>query len=164
MQSLPRNRIRYEPKSEDKKLQFEPPKKQQSIDAKPQKKVHDLSRTGIEYPIMPKEDMFIANSPEFEPLTEKPCSYEQMNQYVRLDTERANILANGGSTGPIVYEARAFTSPYYTPKDPLLDEGQQMELVPHVPFEDPEGKVKTITGPSYQFETGSRQARINRYY
>ena len=98
---------------------------------------------------MPKEDRFIGASPEMEPLSEKQCPYEMLNLYMRNDAERANVISNGGSNGPVVYEARCFTSPYYSPKDPLIDETKQMELVPHVPFEDPEGKVKAITGPSY---------------
>ena len=80
------------------------------------------------------------------------------------DTQRANVLSNGGINGPLVYDARAFTSPYYTPKDPLIDESLAMELVPLVPFEDPEGKVKVSSGVPYQFEGAHRMPKLNRYY
>ena len=85
------------------------------------------------------------------------------------DVKNAKIWAHSITEAPLQDDVAHFSigcskKVYYTPKDPLIDETQQMELVPHVPFEDPDGKVKTITGPSYQFESEKRLPRINRYY
>lgn len=77
------------------------------------KVVYDLARTGIEYPIMPRPDKFIPQNPEFETLAPRPLQQPVLEQYIRSDQERAQNIQNGISNGPLVYDSKAFHSPFY---------------------------------------------------
>ena len=58
--------------------------------AAPKRKVENLPRTGIEYPIMKLPQQFITQHKEHEPLSEKPCAQNLVDEYIANDLERAN--------------------------------------------------------------------------
>ena len=115
----------------------------------------DLARTGTEFPIMRNRHEFIGSYPEYEPLSEKPCPQEKLEEYISRDYERYLNQV----TGQLVYDYTATHSPFYQGKaDPYIDESDAITLPESV---DEEGTKKLR---EYNLETKALNPKLNRYY
>ena len=95
---------------------------------KPIKRIENLPRTGTEYPFMRERRHFIHTHKEFEPLNEQVIPNHLLDEYIKLDSDRA-CAPNGQY--PIVYDCIE-ASPFYEDNinDPFIDERDAIELPP----------------------------------
>jgi hypothetical protein len=95
---------------------------------KPIKRIENLPRTGNEYPFMRERRHFIHTHKEFEPLNEQVIPNHLLDEYIKLDADRA--CASNGQY-PVVYDCIE-ASPYYEDNvnDPYIDERDAIELPP----------------------------------
>jgi hypothetical protein len=95
---------------------------------KPIKRIENLPRTGTEYPFMRERRHFIHTHKEFEPLNEQVIPNHLLDEYIKLDADRA--CASNGQY-PVVYDCIE-SSPFYEDNvnDPYIDERDAIELPP----------------------------------
>ena len=114
---------------------------------KPIKRIENLPRTGTEYPFMRDRRHFIHTHKEFEPLNEQVIPNHLLDEYIKLDSDRA--CASNGQY-PVVYDCIE-ASPFYEDNvnDPYIDERDAIELPPVT--EQTEGLVNEPYQKKYFF-------------
>ena len=90
--------------------------------------VENLSRTGIEYPMMKElgHEPFITTQKEFEKLYDVPARQSLLDEYMRNDADRT-INCSSGNNFSVVYDYFE-TSPYY--------EGENSKYGPYIDEKD----------------------------
>jgi hypothetical protein len=73
-----------------------------------------LARTGIEYPFMKENRVFLSNHKEFEQMSECSSNPVQVGDYIRNDMEKQN----GYSASQIIVYDCIDPSPFYDYDDP----------------------------------------------
>ena len=101
----------------------------------------------MEYPFMRERRHFIHTHKEFEPINEQVFPAHLLDEFCRLDADRASA-ANGQY--PVVYDC-VEASPYYEDNvnDPFIDERDAIELPPVT--EQTEGLVNEPYQKKYFF-------------
>jgi hypothetical protein len=96
---------------------------QNAVQIPHKRRVENLSRTGIEYPVMKQTYKFIQAVPSEEPLSDTTCSQMLLDEYIMNDAEHTN-----NNTGTVVYDS-IDTSPFYE-NELYIDESLLIELPP----------------------------------
>lgn len=105
--------------------------------------MENLARTGTEYPLTKQTVQFIREHPAEEPLSEKQCKPELVEEYILNDSERAN--SNIGTT---VFDS-VDPSPHYDASagDYYIDERELIELT----FKPADGQINEPYQKRYNF-------------
>lgn len=115
--------------------------------------MENLSRTGIEYPLMKDlgHEPFITNEKEYEKLVCNQLKQSLLDEYIRSDNDRT-INCSNGTTFPVVYDYFE-QSPYYEGENakygPYIDEKDFIEL-PH-PHDQSNGAINEPYQKRYYF-------------